>query len=754
MSSEPQNPAVDVLTRSQRGGVSFKEISSVLALLDGMHLMVSQADSQRMLDDLDEQLIKNGYGNVKAGGGLTPKILGVTTDDGGFLPRVFTSSEVMHEYAVSSGKIEPGTTYLSSKRSWVSGLVNFLAQGFAGVVFDQGSDHEVTFDRTGLMHLVSQMTLEDLARQEFIYAVTFGNKVYFQSGDEGDKSGTWAFAYDEESTAAQGLAELRKHDPRFETVAVAPASFLKGILGRDTSRLTINGNFTHERAYTRNDIVRMLEIAESSQSDKTKTSPESANTPSAQLDPALNPDATQGSTAEASQEPLADFAGRPLWEQARTGPPPALTPRPGREGAAARGRLLEIKRLGDDGVDQPWELSEHLAFDLDLCVATNPRKIEGRPWPLLYQDRDTRTGQDVRITHLYSTEDAMRAELSSAPEDQRNYQVVAGVEAFRWIWSCPETIAEIFIDHPDPAGWVSFPQTWIVPMLFPTFLSVPDLTAVEAVPLARLGGLPRVAGLEPRALRALVKGWKQLLGPPQSNEVEFAAVEHSGGRYLPIYSDAEQFFDWSRSGQGEATTPEAAGDEPAFESWLVRARDVDGAVLDPASPSPLTLDHTDLLFLSMWSKTGVQPSGMQLASQLGALLRAGHVAAHIAGRIAADWPSYFVGTLNQNGQNSLIMVPGTDDMAVFTNDQHFNDFVGTYRMAGMITGEVNQVQVVSRWQASVFRGATDMFSGAWIDPTALDMDSGLRLDGTGLDAALARLEYRLRPRVAGFGAGA
>ena len=97
----------------------------------------------------------------------------------------------------------------------------------------------------------------------------------------------------------------------------------------------------------------------------------------------------------------------------------------------------------------------------------------------------------------------------------------------------------------------------------------------------RLAELPRVGGLEPRVIKALVEGWQRLHGPPadaaQAAADAYPSVAIAGGNYLPVYTDVEQYFafamdklSWRKS--RSATSANAFCGDP---QWMMSLYDDD-----------------------------------------------------------------------------------------------------------------------------------------------------------------------------------
>jgi len=379
----------------------------------------------------------------------------------------------------------------------------------------------------------------------------------------------------------------------------------------------------------------------------------------------------------------------------------------------------------------------------------HPRPVDGLTWPQFFRSPDD---ENQTITYLFTSEEATQKVVANDPPELRRYHTLSGIEALRWIWAAPKNIDNVAVDYyPDSPAWLSFPSYWVLSAVFPIFYDIPDLKRVPSTGLAQLGELAGARGLKPEVIRSLVFGWKQLLGLDAAE----TTVVCNGRRYLPVFSTADQFLAFTSSSSGVAGKPKSlAGKEPPFTSWLEATVDCAGVVLDPAGPSPLGLEHTDLLVLDLWSRRpGHGPTGADAIAAIARLYYEKKISAALAGRMVADYPRYWVG-LGQTpeGGGSLLMVPGTDACALFTSQdraQQYLDFHMNLPNARAQIEGMQPIPVLTRWHASALAVASDQFTQVCINPDPYGTE-GLFLGRDALDAALARIDDRLKPRVPGF----
>jgi hypothetical protein len=98
------------------------------------------------------------------------------------------------------------------------------------------------------------------------------------------------------------------------------------------------------------------------------------------------------------------------------------------------------------------------------------------------------------------------------------------------------------------------------------------------------------------------------------------------------------------------------------------------------------------------------------------------------------------------------MVPKTDACALFTSQNLAKSYLDFWQNVESVKPQLSSmkpVPVLSRWQSSALAVAAEQFSEIWIDPDPASA-SGLRLGKDALEAGLARIDEKLKPRVPGF----
>ncbi len=236
--------------------------------------------------------------------------------------------------------------------------------------------------------------------------------------------------------------------------------------------------------------------------------------------------------------------------------------------------------------------AESFAFEMDVHVPVYGEDIEGLAWPQFQTDPEARA---QKMCAMFSRVTEVRKALAGVHPNSRRFASIAGVEAFRWVWSAPTTVASIAVDYAQP-GAFQFPVAWVRRVLFPAAADFDELSKVPAVPWPHIGKVPGARGLKPQILRTLALGWKPLLSVKEPVTVPFA-----GRRYVPVFSGQEQFFAFMSGPGAPRVTVDPAGKEPPFSRWLTSSGPCDGLLLDPTGGAPLALDPTDVLVISRWA---------------------------------------------------------------------------------------------------------------------------------------------------------
>jgi hypothetical protein len=321
----------------------------------------------------------------------------------------------------------------------------------------------------------------------------------------------------------------------------------------------------------------------------------------------------------------------------------------------------------------------------------------------------------------------------------------------RWLWAAPKAADDVYINaYEGSGGHLRVPGTWALSTIYPHYLDIDSLDEVPAVPLPRLTALPGARGLHAEVAKALVHGWKHLLGTRRRDGGAVRPLERDGGRWLPVFTTDDQFFAFGSADRSFDGLPVRADANPPFGRWLGAAQECDGVVVDPAAPRPLMLDHTDLFLLELWSRLGVQPRGPVLARALAVLRGDNLITPRVAARIVADWPEWYIGVQRSDTGVSILAMPDREALPIFPTADAVGEFVARQRAAGRVAGAWEAIGLVHRWTASVFEHVGDSYrDGACIAP-APDGGGGLALDHGMLDAVMQRLHERLTPRVPGF----
>jgi hypothetical protein len=512
----------------------------------------------------------------------------------------------------------------------------------------------------------------------------------------------------------------------------APLPLLTTLLGQGITRLFVNPGFTTVRWYAREELERMVALLGGNV----------AATAPATGDPALHT-AAGGDLARGAAAPAGGAAAR-----ARRYAVPPMIPPPGRADEASHQVARALSERAQKEQVPIWEYVRLLGGDLDLYVQLLPGPVDGTTWPQRFKDTKD---ADRSVLYAYTREDRMRAAMAKDPPDEQRFQRLAGVELMRWLWAAPKPADEVYINaYKGSDAFLPVPGRWALSIVYPHYLDVDRLEAVPTVPLPRLAALPGVRGLQAEVVKAMVQGWKHLLGTRRRDGGAVQPVERDGGRWLPVFTTDEQFFAFGSTDRSFDGVPVRADRQPPFGRWLGATQDCDGIVVDPAAPRPLTLDHTDLLLLELWSRVGSQPRGPELAKAV-ALLRADDlITPRVAARIVADWPEWYVGIQRKESEVAVLALPDRETLPIFPTADALGAFVAHHRTAGRLSGSWEAMGLVHRWTGSVFEHVGESYRGGACIAPAADGSGGLALDAAMLDAVMQRLHERLTPRVPGF----
>jgi len=746
MDSSLSDSVLNVLQRTSKGKATFPELATALRSLEGMCLVIPPQEFGRFTEDLNAALEEKGQGNVTVKDAEVPKFIGLTTPEGAFVPRAFTDDTLAREYAVTSGLIEPDGSLFFVKKDWVSGLHEFLAKGWDGVIIDSDSDHQVNLPRKPLARLLAVMTLEELAYIPYLHVVTHENKVHTQRS-EGES--LLAFAFDNDEAARCGVQGIQAGNGGAATQKTPTPELLQILLGIGVDTLIVNPGLGDERPYSRGEIRRMKEmhgngnpLVEPAPADP---APAGAATQAAAVpavDPSLDPGRAAADRAVSGSPqlpgPMVRAASRPTRPLV---PPPDITDE------ESRNRFIHWHERATSQAVEPWQMTEALSYELRVYTPIHFRNVEGLYWPQFFKHP---TNEGETASYLYTNEAALREALKTSPPESRRFHLLSGIEALRWVWAAPGDIGHVAFDWPKPRAWFSCPTFWALNPIFPGHMEIKDLDKVPGANLAKVGGLPGARGLKPQVVKALLGGWRQLLTMRREGERSPSLIEHQGGRYLAAFSGQEQFLACTSTLQGFQGAPVDAGREAPFAAWLEAATECAGVVLDPAGPHPLALDHFDLMALGLWCRKGyAQPSEHDLVSEAGRLCAEKKIPPRLAGRMAAEIPRYWMGVQKKDDSVLILVIPGTDTCALFSNPDSARSYLDFYRNLGIGSDEMKPVPVLSRWDRSALHTAAESFEAVWIDPAPMG-GGGLYLEREALEAALEHLDRKLKPRVPGF----
>ncbi len=526
-------------------------------------LLPSPGDMTRYLKELSDKVGPNleHYGEVRADDAPEPKLMGTNGPDG-FVVSVFTCDTTAREYAVTAGVIEPTDAYMSSTRSWLSALREFREDGCAGLVVDDGAPHRVAIDRAGLERLWAALERDRLDAAGDLLAVTRDGGLYAERRPDGF---VYAYVFVDPAEAALSMDELKKYGP-FETAARTKSALGAELRARHVDRLKVDHGFRHQLALTPEEFLPLLGA------DPAPAPPEA---PAA--DPAL------GALA-AADAGAAGPSGGTLADLAAAGPILAPLPPPA-DDAASRRTFQSWQKQADQRSCQVWQFLDAIALETTLYVTVAPQPLEGLAWPVFHRVSMQPENTTAAMVYLFTTEAAVSAFVAERPPDARAYERLSGLEIFRWIWAYPGEGTHVSIDYPNEAGWITFPLGWLRDVLLPLGRDYGDLSSIPWVPLPRLGaGAGGRERAKPEVLRALSLGWKPLLAAKAADGGAAPRVERDGRSYLPVFSDAEQFFAHASAQKGARLAPDPAGSTPPFARWLQASRGADGVLLDPAGP--------------------------------------------------------------------------------------------------------------------------------------------------------------------------
>jgi hypothetical protein len=715
MSGQTPRPEVlEALASIARGEGGARALAAALAGTDAMVLVLPEGEAVAYLRGLEQALGPNleNYGQVKSTDAPAPRPAGLPGPAGRPVPRAFTSHELANAWARANGLANAEGLVVTETKPWAHGLHESLVRDDGGMVVDEGTDHAITLARVDMARTLALLSLDAFAAMPTLYVLTANGSLHAQLTDDGSARQTYVFT--SAADAEAGLARLTASgNAAVATGAIATAELLAKMTRAGVGVLMVNAGLPDARWYDAQDVQAMLRRLE-------------ASAPPAAPSPPRGPAPTPA-----------------ILARARARPTPPLVAGPGRGDDARRAFWAALdEKIGERAIPT-WLAVETLAYEMDVHVEVDPAVYEGLRWPSFYL-QDGEPGRPS-VTYLFAAGDALRDALAKRPAGERRGVSVAAVEALRWIAAAPAEVRFVaLIPRAQQAGR-RLPVEALLPALLPAAHQIGDLRQVPAVGLDRLGRLPGARALRPECVRALALGWRNLVGVKDERTVDV-----DGRPWRLVASSMEAFFASLPRGAGRVE-PDPAGMEPPFARWLARTGACAGLVLDPAGGAPLRIEPTDLLVLDRWAAhPDRQPDAGEVLARAAELLAAGTITAEVAGRLAADFPVYWLAMREEDKRTQLLMFPATDALCLFTSEARARRYLDRLADVGPWGAGFTPSRVRFGWSANPFVVALDSFTEAWIDPDDPLAGRGLRLSNEAVRAAVARLDETLKPRVPGF----
>lgn len=459
----------------------------------------------------------------------------------------------------------------------------------------------------------------------------------------------------------------------------------------------------------------------------------------------------------------------------RGGRTPDPVPPPGRPDLHAEARARELHQAWKEERQPSWEVLDLVAFDLDLYVPVDPETSFGLRWPMP-GTHPTREGE--KAIHAFASRTTAE-KLLGARGPLPEIVHLSGIEALRWMWAAPIPASAYCLHYDDQLHHIEIKSEWALFALFPHFHGIEDPDRIGRMAPARLGGRPQARGTEALCIRSLADGWKGLVGVKGADGGPGPPLEHDGGRYLPVFSGPERYFDFDTAHPEASGAPAPAGEDPPFRGWLhqVFQTGVEGVLLDAGSANALPIDRTALVLLALASGTGRRPEGTDLVVGLQSL---GDLASpEEKARILADWPGFYsLVREGAEGRPELMTLPDRECLAAFTTRDKVESYERQLTPYGVDPTAWAPYMNLSGWVMNVFDLAADHFAeGLHVNPRALNQvtvfDPGIaaaqdfidavgnldpdHADGDGMPvtpemarAAVERLDETLTPRLEGF----
>jgi hypothetical protein len=761
----------NLLGRVRRGQADIEELASAVSELEFMCSVTPPGDAARYMADLDAAVKEKGIGNVRVGDAAPARMAGTNDDAGAFLPYYFTDDDIAREWAVLTGLIEPQESVMLTTMSPDRFVWDVLVKQWGGFVLNPGTDHELHFDRPLAARLYALLTLPSLASEHQLIALFSGDGMYLER--VGSSGQVQAYVFTNREAADYATPHLKMPDANARPIDTA--LLLRMLLNNGVTRLMVDPALPMQRTYARDEIERILSLHSERVPQASHNGAAAAPVETPHQDTATM--ATDESGADLDDDPhastaaMADTTPDPVSPTRAARRYPSIPPVPPCGHSTEQARRMWTARLerGRDEQIPSWEEIDFFAFELDWYVPLHERPVDGLRWPGIWQHPE----QEGRaVTHVYTDMDGARA----AQDADTEFVHLSGIEAMRWLRAAPKPIDEVIFNAYDGGpGWLRMPLSMATAAIYPQLIDIPSLNDPRSVPFSQLSRLPGARGLKPEVVRRLIQSWKVLLGA-NGADGRHAVTARSGHRWLTAFSSNEAYAEFDEVDAGQVESPRHHKGTALFETWLRELGETDGVILDPAGPHPLTLDPTDLLFLSLWAREERQPNGTDVVKEVARLHADGAISDRTAGSIVADWPVYWMALDESGPQRQVLMPMDVDACALFSSHERAQFFLTAAREAGLIGEGMEPLQMNAAWQGAIFGMIPGMFErGGWIDPMPLNaglgvwaasflgetdaaidptmvMDGyeGLRVEGPMLAAVLEQLDRRLKPRLDGW----
>ena len=744
-----------VLAAYGRGDADLYDLAEALTDVDHVSAFVPPGEMARYMQDLSAATDDKGFGNVLTSDATAPRMYGRELADGGFWLSLFLDDDHARELVVTEGLIEPDGNAPFMSKGFDGWLWDVMGEEHAGVILDQGTDHELQLPTHSCARVYALLNMHAFAHLPEVFPLCSRGQAVITRDAEGENQLATIYSDARFAEWVQNHSTL----PEATTPAMPTVEVLQALLDAGVTAVLVDQALPFERAYVRQDLVQMLQMLDGGAAD--------IEQPQALAPPPGDPHAATGTVTTAGPEPDTSAA---VTRANRFPTLPPVRP-PGRPDEESHRVFRDMQEKLQAKKIQVWDYSDYLAYGLDLYIPVHHERVDGLRWPSVFSHPE----DDKKvITHSFYAEKIAR-QLTEDGAAGNEYFHLAGIEALRWAWAAPKGIDEVAINlYPGTTGWVTVPTYWVLSAVYPHFHDIDELEDVEAIGLSKLGRVVGARGSQPQVTRALLRGWNQLV-MVKGDGKKPPSVAHRGGRYLPVFSSADSYFEFDTADCGVLTAAPRS-EEPPFAGWLRDCAALDGVILDPGGDRPVALDHTDLVVLSSWiEQSERRPTGTDILREASRQYES--LSPTLTGRIVADWPRYFVCVQQlDDGGAGVMTLPDQDCCAVFSDHARADFYLQAYRQAGVIDGSWKAVPMLAHWERSVFHElARNYDEGGWIDPMppaggmgimaaavngesdyeydprmVMDEYPGIHVEGEVLESALRRIDEKLKPRIPGF----